>query len=188
MAKLVSKTYGEALFETAMESKSAEGSSKAQELMEEICQISEILKQNPDFDKLMKHPGIPKQEKLQVLEQTFKGRISDELLGFLEVIINKERYGSLPSIFQYFIDKVKEEQKIGVAYVTTAVELSDGQKAQIEAKLLETTSYLKMETHYSVDTSLIGGMVIRINDRVVDSSIRTKISDLTKQLLQIQLG
>lgn len=188
MAKLVSKTYGEALFEIAMEAKPAEGGSKARELMGEICQISEILKQNPDFDKLMKHPGIPKQEKLQVMEQTFKGRISEELLGFLEVVINKERYGSLPAIFQYFTDKVKEEQKIGVAYVTTAVELNEAQKAQIQAKLLQTTSYLKMEMHYSVDAALIGGMVIRINDRVVDSSIRTKISDLTKQLLQIQLG
>ena len=45
-----------------------------------------------------------------------------------------------------------------------------------------------MEVCYSVDTALIGGMVIRINDRVVDSSIRTKINALTKQLLQIQLG
>lgn len=188
MAKLVSKTYGEALFETAMEARSLEGTAKAQELMDEIRQFGEILKQNPDFDKLMKHPGIPKQEKLQVMEQTFKGRISEELLGFLEVVINKERYGELSSIFQYFIDKVKEEQKIGVAYVTTAVELTASQKEQVLARLLQTTSYLKIETYFSVDAALIGGMVIRINDRVVDSSIRTKISDLTKQLLQIQLG
>lgn len=188
MAKLVSKTYGEALFETAMEAKSADGGAKAWELMEEICQLQEILKQNPDFDKLMKHPGIPKQEKLVVLKKTLKGRVSDKLLGFLEVVITKERYGELPAIFQYFIDKMKEEQKIGVVYVTTAVELDDAQKARIQEKLLKTTSYLKVEMHYSVDAALIGGMVIRINDRVVDSSIRTKISDLTKQLLQIQLG
>ncbi len=188
MAKLVSKTYGEALFEIAMEAKPVQDVSKAQELMDEIYQINEILKQNPDFDKLMKHPGIPKQEKLQVLEQTFKGRISEELLGFLEVVINKERYGELPAIFEYFIDKVKVEQKIGVAYITTAVELTAAQKEQVLVRLLQTTSYMKIETHFSVDAALIGGMVIRINDRVVDSSIRTKISDLTKQLLQIQLG
>jgi F-type H+-transporting ATPase subunit delta len=45
-----------------------------------------------------------------------------------------------------------------------------------------------MEMHYDTDTALIGGMVIRIGDRVVDSSIRTKLNDLTRQLLQIQLG
>ena len=185
MAKLVSKTYGEALFEIAME---AEEGDKAGELMEEIIQVKEIIRQNPEFDKLLKHPGIPKQEKVQVVKNVFKEHISDELLGFLEVVIQKERYNELFAIFDYFIDKVKEVKKIGVAYVTSAVELTDGQKEQVKDKLLQTTSYETMEMHYSVDASLIGGMVIRINDRVVDSSIKSKLNDLTRQLLQIQLG
>ena len=185
MAKLVSKTYGEALFEIAME---AEEGDKAGELMEEIIQVKEIIRQNPEFDKLLKHPGIPKQEKVQVVKNVFKEHISDELLGFLEVVIQKERYNELFTIFDYFIDKVKEVKKIGVAYVTSAVELTDGQKEQVKDKLLQTTSYETMEMHYSVDASLIGGMVIRINDRVVDSSIKSKLNDLTRQLLQIQLG
>ena len=182
MAKLVSKTYGEALFELAVEE------NKTTVLMEEIQGLQDVLAENPELDKLMKHPGIPKQDKLKVVENVFKGRVSDELTGFLEIVIAKERYGELQAIFSYFIDKVKEIQKIGVAYVTTAVELNEAQKANVKKKLLETTSYLSMEMHYDVDTSLIAGMVIRIGDRVVDSSIRTKINELTKQLLQIQLG
>lgn len=184
MAKLVSKTYGEALFEIAMES----GEDKAQELMEEIIGINAVLQQNPQFDELMKHPGIPKQEKLQVLKEVFKGRVSEELESFLEVIISKERYRELPHIFSYFIDRVKEAGRIGVAYVTTAIELTASQKSAVEARLLETTAYKTMEMHYTVDASIIGGMIIRINDRVVDSSIRTKLEGLKKQLLQIQLG
>jgi len=182
MAKLVSKTYGEALFELAMEE------NKARELMEEMQTVQTVLEENPDFDKLLKHPGIPKQEKIQVMKNVFKGRVSDELTGFLEIILNKERYGELKAIFQYFIDKVKEVNKIGVAYVTTAVELTDAQKAGVQSRLLATTSYRTMDMHYSVEPALIGGMVIRINDRVVDSSIRTKLNELTKQLLNIQLG
>lgn len=182
MAKLVSKTYGEALFEIAMEE------NKARELMEEIQAVQKILEDNVELDKLLKHPGIPKQEKMQVLENIFKGRVSDELTGFLQIIISKERYGELQAIFQYFIDKVKAVRRIGVAYVTTAVKLTEAQMAQVQSKLLQTTKYQTMEMHYSVDSSLIGGMVIRINDRVVDSSIRTKLDDLTKQLLNIQLG
>lgn len=182
MAKLVSKTYGEALFELATEE------NRTTEFKEEIQQIQAILKENPEFDKLMAHPGIPKQDKIEVMENVFKGRISDELTGFLQIVIAKERYGELQAIFTYFIDKVKELQKIGVAYVTTAVELSVAQKENVKNRLLQTTSYLSMEMHYDVDTSLIAGMVIRIGDRVVDSSIRSKINELTKQLLQIQLG
>ena len=184
MAKLVSKTYGDALFEVAMES----GEAKAGELMEEIQSVRDILAKNPEFDGLMKHPAIPKQEKLQVVNNVFKGRISDELESFLEIIVSKERYRDLDAVFNYYIDRVKEQQKIGIAYVTTAVELSVVQKRAVEMKLLETSGYRKMEMHYSVEPALIGGMIIRVGDRVVDSSIRTKLDGLTKQLLQIQLG
>ena len=184
MAKLVSKTYGEALFEVAMES----GADKAVQLMDEILGVRDILAQNPEFDGLMKHPAIPKQEKLQVVNNVFKGRISDELESFLEIIVSKERYSELDAVFTYFINRVKEQQRIGVAYVTTAVELTAEQRNAVEAKLLETSGYRKMEMHYSVEPAIIGGMIVRINDRVVDSSIRTKLDGLTKQLLQIQLG
>jgi len=184
MAKLVSKTYGEALYEVAMES----GEDKAIALMEEINGLMKVLEENPDFDRLMKHPGIAKQEKLQVVENVFKGRVSSELEGFLNIVVTKERYGELPAIFAYYIDRVKEQQKIGVAYVTSAVELSQTQKEAVTARLLETTDFSKIEPKFQVDSTIIGGMIIRINDRVVDSSIRTKLDELTKQLLAVQLG
>lgn len=182
MAKLVSKTYGEALYETAMES------GKAEELLAEVQQLCDILKASPEFDKMMLHPGIPKQEKLQAMEAVFKGRVSDELTGLLEIVIQKERYGELQNIFTYFVDKMKEEKGIGVAHITTAAALTEAQKKACVAKLLETTSYQSIEADFQTDEALIGGMVIRINDRVVDSSVRTKLNDLKRQLLQIQLG
>jgi F-type H+-transporting ATPase subunit delta len=69
----------------------------------------------------------------------------------------------------------------------TAVELSADQKAKVEQKLLDTTKYETFEMNYSVDTSLIGGMVIRIGDRVVDSSIKTKLFELTRELRKVQI-
>ena len=65
--------------------------------------------------------------------------------------------------------------------------LSDSQKGQIRQRLLETTKYVEFEMHYSVDESLIGGMVIRIGDRVVDSSVKHKLQSLTRELSKIQL-
>ena len=67
------------------------------------------------------------------------------------------------------------------------MELTDEQKAAVEKRLLETTKYVQFEMHYDVDAELIGGMVIRIKDRVVDSSIKTKLYDLTRELSKIQL-
>lgn len=181
MAKLVGTTYGEALFELAVE----EG--KEDEFLGEITQLRELLVENPDFGKLMNHPKILKEDKLKVLEEVFKGRISAELLGFLHLIVTKDRYGDIDSILDYFVDEVKRLKGIGVAYVTTAINLSEVKKKEIEAKLLATTFYKKMEMHYRVDEDLIGGMVLRIGDRVVDSSVRNKLFELQRELLKVQV-
>lgn len=182
------------MYEIAMEERQLTGQqllagiTKADEMLAEVQEVSDILRKNPDFDRLMLHPGIPKQEKVEVMEAVFKGRVSDELVAMMRVVIQKERYGALQEIFRWFIDKVKETKGIGVAYITSATELTEDQRTATLNRLLETTSYKSIETHFDVDETLIGGMVIRINDRVVDSSVRSKLNDLTRQLLKIQLG
>lgn len=182
MAKLVTGTYGEALFELAIEEK------KEKEMLEEVTLLSKILKENQDFSDMMNHPKIIKEEKIEALENVFKGRFSDELTGFLVLILQKDRYKDIDGILADFVSKMKEYLKIGIAYVTTAVSLKDSQKKEIEKKLLDTTSYETMEMHYAEDSSLIGGMLIRIGDRVVDSSIRTKLEHLTKELSNLQIS
>lgn len=182
MAKLVSKTYGDALFELAIEE------NRIDELFEEVLGLKTVLNDNPDFSKLMNHPKVDKEEKRAVTESVFKGRVSDEVMGFLEIIITNNRYSEIFEVLDYFIKRVKEYKRIGMAYVTTPMPLDDNQKASVEKKLLETTSYSSMEMNYIIDESLIGGMVIRIGDKVVDSSIKTKLNDLTKELQNIQLA
>ena len=181
MAKLVGTTYGEALFELAVD----EG--REEQFLEEVTALKELLKQNPDFEKLMNHPKILKEEKIKVLEEVFEGRISKELLGLLHLVVSKDRYGQINEILDYFIAEVKKSQRIGIANVTTAIPLGEAKKKEIEEKLLETTDFVKMEMHYQVEEDLIGGMIIRICDRVVDSSVRTKLFDLRRDLLKIQL-
>ena len=103
------------------------------------------------------------------------------------MIVDKGHFEQIDSVFTYFIDEVKEYRNIGTAYVTSALELTDAQKSAIEKRLLETTKYVTFEMHYNVDAAIIGGLVIRIGDRVVDSSVRTKLADLTRELSKIQL-
>ena len=146
-----------------------------------------ILKENPEFGSLMNHPKILKEEKLKVLEDVFSGRISRELLGFLHLVVAKDRYGEIDGILDFFIGKVKQHQGIGIANVATAVSLNEDQKKEIENKLLATTPFDRMEMHYQVEEDLIGGMVIRIGDRVVDSSVKTKLFELQRELLKVQL-
>ena len=181
MAKLVSKTYGDALFAVALEE------NRMDEFFEAVKVVADILRTNDEFGKLMNHPKIIKEEKVKIVEEAFGNNVPKEIVGIMALMITKGRAEEMLSVFDYFIDLVKEEKKIGRAYVATAVELSAEQKAKVEQKLLDTTKYETFEMNYSVDTSLIGGMVIRIGDRVVDSSIKTKLFELTRELRKVQI-
>ena len=181
MAKLVSRTYGDALFELAVEE------NQVDELSEEIQVLTEILEQNKDFEKIMVHPEIPQETKLQVIEDVFKGRESDTLTGFLRIVAAKGRYKELPGIFAYFTARVKEYKKIGVAEVTSAIPLTGVQKQKVEQKLLQTTPYETMEIEYKVDAAKIGGLMIRIGDRVVDGTVSSRLAALTSCLMKISL-
>ena len=181
MAKLVSKTYGDALFAVALEE------NRMDEFFESAKEVAEILRTNEDFGRLMNHPKIIKEDKVRIVEETFGTSIPKEMIGLMTLMITKGRAGDMLPVFDYFADLVREEKKIGKAEVTAAVELRADQKEKVEKKLLETTKYETFEMCYRVDESLIGGMVIRIGDRVVDSSIKTKLYDLSRDLKKIQV-
>ena len=181
MAKLVSKTYGDALFEVALEE------DKLDQFLEEVKAVKAAIDENQDLFKLMSHPKVVKEEKIKVVEDIFSGKVSRELVGLIRMMVDKGHFEQIDSVFTYFIDEVKEYRNIGTAYVTSALELTDAQKSAIEKRLLETTKYVTFEMHYNVDAAIIGGLVIRIGDRVVDSSVRTKLADLTRELSKIQL-
>ena len=179
MAKLVSNTYGDALFELALENNQLDS------MLEEVKAVASVLQENEDLTKLMNHPKIVKEEKIKIIEEIFTNQVSREVVGLMRMIVQKGHFNEMESGFMYFIDRVKEYKNIGTAYVTSAVTLSDGQKSAVEKRLLETTKYVKFEMHFDVDAALIGGMTIRIGDRVVDSSVKNKLNDLTRELLKI---
>ncbi len=181
MAKLVSNVYGDALFELAVEA------DKLDAFLEEAKVVLQVIRENTGFSQIMNHPKISKEEKLEVIETVFKNKVSDELVGLIRMIVEKGHSKEIEEVLEYFIDKTFEQKKIGKAKVVTAFELSDKQKDDIEKRLLETTNYVSFVMEYDVDPEIIGGMVIRIRDRVVDSSIKSKINKLKSELSNIQL-
>ncbi len=181
MAKLVSKTYGDALFELALES------GQIDSLFEEAKRMLGIIQTNDDLSKMMNHPKIVIEEKQKIIETVFTDRASKEMIGLMLMIISKGHYQEFGGVLEYFIAQVKEYKKIGTAYITSAMDLSLMQKDAIRRKLLETTDYVQFEFVYHIDPSLIGGIVIRIGDRVVDGSVKNKLARLTSELSKVKL-
>ena len=97
MAKLVSKTYGEALFDLAVE----EGQLDVVE--EEVRLLLATCDENEDFIKLLNHPKITREEKVKVVETVFKDRLSQTMTGFLVLVVEKGRNDELESILKYFL-------------------------------------------------------------------------------------
>ncbi|MBQ2184579.1 MAG: F0F1 ATP synthase subunit delta [Lachnospiraceae bacterium] len=181
MAKSAVTTYGDALFQLAVES------SACVQMLEEVNELKKILADNPELAKIMKNPRFSKEEHIDILAKVFKGKIDDNIYSFMELLTVKGRYGYLDEILDYFTIRVKEYLHIGQATVTSAIEIDSEMKKRIKDKLLSTTDYKEIEIDYKVDPSLIGGMVIRIKDRIVDNSVKTKLENITRDLHKMQI-
>ena len=89
MAKLISKTYGDALFEVAAEE------DKLESHLEEVEAVLDVLKENEEYIKIIGYPRIPVEEKKAMIESAFKDKVSDDMVGFLTVIVEKGRFSKI---------------------------------------------------------------------------------------------
>lgn len=176
MAKLVSKVYGDAYVSVVSEK------NNLIDALEEIKSVKNILLENVEIIELLDSPKMDDEEKIDFIKGIFENHISVDSMGFLLTIIEKKRQAELLPILDYVIDCVKELLLIGKATVTTALPLDDSKKERIVDELLKSSHYKSLEAEYVVDESIIGGIVIRIGDRVVDSSVKTRIEKMRKML------
>ena len=161
---------------------------KLDTIWEEVRMIRQILSENPTFVKTICHPEITKQDQIKLLDDAFKGKVSDEVMGFFHVLADKKRLKELDAVLEYFDRSAKEYKKIGVVYVTVPMELTKAQQDKILERILEVSSYETLEMHVETDASLLGGMVIRIGDEILDNSIRSKMEHMARKINQIKLS
>ena len=147
------------------------------ELSEEIQVLTEILEQNKDFEKdLWCIRRFRRRRSFRSSRMFSRDGYPTPSQVFYEIVAAKGRYKELPGIFAYFTARIKEYKKIGVAEVTSAIPLTGVQKQKVEQKLLQTTPYETMEIEYKVDAAKIGGLMIRIGDRVVDGTVSSRLA------------
>ncbi|TCK87903.1 F-type H+-transporting ATPase subunit delta [Natranaerovirga hydrolytica] len=181
MAELVVKTYSNAIFQLAKEEDALDA------IEEEAQVVLKILNENEEFLTLLNHPKISKEDKISILEKTFSEKISANFLGLLVIVVKKDRYSYIVEIIRELLNAIKEEKGIVAAHISSAKNLSDAQKEKVEQRLKELTQK-SIEPVYVVESSLIGGLKIRIGDRIVDNSIKGKIDLMAKELRNMQLA
>ena len=117
MAKLVAHVYSDALFEVAIEE------NKVDQLYQELQEIADLFKSYPEFFELFKTPKISVEDKKKSVEEVFKGKVSDEMMNFLKIVLDKRRSSAIFNIKNEFDKRVYAHKGIEKATVESAVAL-----------------------------------------------------------------
>ncbi len=174
----VGERYAEALYELA------KNDSIVEQVEQELVAINQLVEDEQDLKKVLYHPRITTEEKKELLQVLFQGKIAEVTFSFLQLLVERQREQYLSDIVTSYVDKANADRNIATAQIASAVDLSAKEKKELGAMLAKITGK-KMVTDFSVDPELIGGVVVRIGDRVIDGSIRTRFSAMREYLREI---
>lgn len=178
MEKLVSKVYAQALFDVAIES------DKLDKFEEELQYINGIFQQHPELNKLYKTPRIDSQDKKEIIAQVFKDGISQEVMNFLKILLDKGRASNFEDIVKDYRRLANAHNNILEAVAITAIPMPDVEKLALENKLSNLTGkVVKLEN--KIDNSILGGILVRIGDKVIDGTIQSRLDELQENLTKI---
>jgi len=171
MASKAAKRYANAYLETAIELKALE---KAKD---DMLLIQNTFKSSPDLRVFLHSPVIKKTKKRAALEAIFSDKIQDVTNNFLNIILEKDREMLIEDISKHFIDLYNVHHGNINVSVSSAFKLD---KNQINAltKKLEEISGKNILLDTTIDKSLLGGLTVRIDDTVIDGSVKYKLSQL----------
>ncbi len=167
----VSNEYAKALFMLAAET----GNGK--EYKEALGTVLEVFENNPMYPEFLSTFAIPLEERLNALETAFLDRVPRDVLSFLKLLCEKRHIGEFAECVKDYNEMYDEILKVSNAKVTSAVELSEDEKASLKEKL-EKISGHKTLIEYTVDKSIIGGLIVEMDGKIMDSSLRKHLKDV----------
>lgn len=176
MAELtVDKTYAKGLFLAASEK------SKTDAIMEEAKELVSLFDREKDFSDLLCSPAVSGDEKKQIIQNVFNERISKEMTNFLMILVDKGRVRHLPRIVRQYERLLLESHGLSRGVIYSAVKLSPEKLSSFEEK---TSSLIGKKTRLEnrVDKSLIGGVRIFVEGRLIDASVKKRLSDMKETM------
>lgn len=171
--QIAAKRYAEGIFNLA---RSAD---KLEEWADNVQQISAILS-DPQVQVLLQSNRMSLEDKLALGDRLFAG-MGPQALNLARLLIAKGRTGLAPQITEIYQEMVDEASGIAHATVTTAVDLSDDEKALVTRRL-EEISGKRVVLQTRVDSEILGGLVARLGDTLIDGSTMSKLTAMKRQL------
>ena len=177
MYEYLDRRYALALYEVAKEK------NKVDEYINDLREICDLIENNKDFYEVVKHPQISTKNKKRTFINIFNGKIDEELLSFLLILIEKDR-------ILYLREKLNQMEKIDLerknilsAVVKTAVPLLESEISDLQEKL-EKQYNKKIIMTTEIDKSLLGGVYVRVGNDVIDGTIKSKLEEMKDIMLK----
>lgn len=177
------KRYAQAVFELALERDKADSSLDA--WIRDLKAVSQAAS-DPGFKVFLEHAKIPLTRKVKAIKEVLPD-ISPTARNLVAVVVSKGLTERLPRIEQEFVQLVDKHRGIERVSVTSAIPLDDQEKQRI-SKFVEELTGKKVVLDAQVDASILGGLLIKVGDRVMDGSVRSKLDNLRGELERAPVG
>ena len=149
-----------------------------EEVHRDMLLFADIVSKSRSLELLLQNPIIKHDKKLAVLNSLFSGKVHSLTTAFFEIITRKNREPILASVAREFHASYNEYKGIGKAKVTSAAPLDERLRGEIEKLVRKYSDKKQIELEEIVDPELIGGFILKVGDRQVDASIKSKLKTL----------
>jgi F-type H+-transporting ATPase subunit delta len=170
--------YAEALFAVA------EAEDALDEVSDELFRFARAVEQQPDLRKALTDPGLPSERKRALLSDLLGERANRHTVNLLEFIVEQGRARELEAIVDELVQLAAERRERAVAEVRTAVPLNEDLETRLGQALSAATGK-NIELKVIVDPSVIGGVVARVGDQVIDGSVRRRLELARERMSEV---
>ncbi|TFE04108.1 F0F1 ATP synthase subunit delta [Jeotgalibacillus salarius] len=167
--------YAQALFELAVKQ------GQTDQIEEDLRTVREVFIKTPELSKVLQSPKWSKDEKKQLIGKSFSG-ISSHVLNTIYILIDRRRNNEVTEMATEYINRALDARGTAIAHVSSATKLSDADKEAISASFAPKVGKQRLDIHNHVDSALLGGIRIRIGNRIFDGTLRNKLNRLESEL------
>lgn len=175
--EVVGKRYAVALFELAKDHQ------KIDSIEQELLVVKDILSGDNDLEMFLHHPKVATEKKKAFIQEVFSSQLSDVVLNTLLLLIDRKREGMIPSMVEQYISLANQERGIADAVVYSVNPLSEEEKTALTETFAKRLDKKTLRIDNKIDSELIGGIKLVVENRVFDGSVLNKLNRIKKQLV-----
>lgn len=173
---LIAQRYADALVRIARD-----GKLTFEKISKDLNLIKEILGQSKDLQAVLINPVVSVDDKKEIINKVFSNEIDVLIINFLKLLTDKNKFGIFEDVLEAYNKAIDSVNNIKKVSVTSAVTMPEDSKNRLKQKLEEKLK-ANVVLDLNINKDIIAGLVIKIDDNVIDMSLKHKLEDLSKSI------